>query len=103
MVSLLTLTGREMIRESIEIWSKGYSRRAHVARAQYLLSLTLDAENKFAEATETRTRAKKVLSELMTGLENTEIEEDMKAYDSLVPVWNGRSFSSKAPVKGERL
>lgn len=88
-----------MIRESIEIWSKGYSRRAHVARAQYLLSLALEAENKFAEATETRAKAKKVLSELTTGLANTEIEENMKAYDSLVPVWNGRSFISKPLVK----
>ena len=81
------------------MWSKGYSRRAHVARAQYLLSLVLEAERKFPEAIESRKQAKTVLFELMTRQPNTEMEETMNAYDSLVPVWNGRSFVSKPLVK----
>lgn len=89
-----------MIRESIYTWSKGYSRRAHVARAQYLLSLILYGQNKTVEAFEERMKAQEVFCEL-TKSENIEIEENMRAYDSLVPVWNGRSFASKPLSKQE--
>ena len=91
-----------MIEESIGIWSRGHAKRAHVARAQYLLSLILHATCRFDEATKLKEEARVVLSEL-TGQHQSQIEENMKAYDSLVTVWNGRSFASKPLTRQEPL
>ena len=73
-----------------------------MARAHYLLSLTLHATYRFAEANKLRKEARVVLSEL-TGQHQSHIEENMRAYDSLVTVWNGRSFASKPLTKQEPL
>lgn len=92
---------REEIEASIESWSKGYSRSAHVARARYLLSLVLEAEGKDSEATRYKEQAESVLHELTKSHAASEIGIDMKAYYSLVTVWNGRSFISIRRVKKE--
>lgn len=60
--------------------------------------MTLYANGKPNEATKTGKEARVVLSDL-TGQDESNIEENMKAYDSLVPVWNGRSFASRPLVK----
>lgn len=46
--------------------------------------------------------ARVVLSELAAQTQS-DIGETMEAYDSLVTVWNGRSFTSKPQVKQQPL
>ncbi|MCJ1394890.1 hypothetical protein MMC18_007770 [Xylographa bjoerkii] len=87
-----------MVQESIEVWSKGHSRRTHIARAQYLLYMILDAAGRVIEANKARDNAREVLTEL-TGQAQSDIIENLKAYDSLVPVWNGRSFLSNSSLE----
>ncbi|KAI4117361.1 MAG: hypothetical protein LQ345_002399 [Seirophora villosa] len=69
--------------------------------ARYLLSLVLEAEGKDSEATRSKEQAESVLHELTKSHAASEIGIVMKAYDSLVTVWNGRSFISIPRVKKE--